>query len=399
MGACAVAEARGRLGLRRHRHGRHQLRGVPDQGAARRGFAASGTGSTATSSACRWSTCTRSAPAAARSPYVQAGALHVGPESAKADPGPICYGRGGTQPDGDRRQPRARLPQPRGVLRRRVQAHDPGRARGDPRADREAARPRRGRGGLRHLPDREREHGERDPPRLVRGAASTRATSAWSCTAATARCTPACRPTSSASASCWCRRPRRPSPRSGLLLADYVVDTQRSYITPVGPRAGGPHQRAVRRDGGARRARAASRRALARRPRLPPLREPLLSGPDLRHGGARRLPRGRPHGARGARAHGRGVPRSARGAARLRGARRGARDPRRARADDRPDREAEPARVPARRHAHRAARCARGGRPSSAGASRTRPSTTARRSGTATASRGRRSSRSASRRS
>jgi N-methylhydantoinase A len=30
--------------------------------------------------------------------YVEAGALHVGPESAKADPGPICYGRGGERP-------------------------------------------------------------------------------------------------------------------------------------------------------------------------------------------------------------------------------------------------------------------------------------------------------------
>ncbi len=29
---------------------------------------------------------------------VQAGALTVGPRSAKADPGPICYGRGGTEP-------------------------------------------------------------------------------------------------------------------------------------------------------------------------------------------------------------------------------------------------------------------------------------------------------------
>jgi N-methylhydantoinase A len=29
---------------------------------------------------------------------VEAGALKVGPESAKADPGPICYGRGGTRP-------------------------------------------------------------------------------------------------------------------------------------------------------------------------------------------------------------------------------------------------------------------------------------------------------------
>ncbi|MCA9510315.1 MAG: hydantoinase/oxoprolinase family protein, partial [Myxococcales bacterium] len=30
--------------------------------------------------------------------YVEAGALKVGPRSAKADPGPICYGRGGTEP-------------------------------------------------------------------------------------------------------------------------------------------------------------------------------------------------------------------------------------------------------------------------------------------------------------
>jgi N-methylhydantoinase A len=29
---------------------------------------------------------------------VEAGALRVGPESAKADPGPICYGRGGSEP-------------------------------------------------------------------------------------------------------------------------------------------------------------------------------------------------------------------------------------------------------------------------------------------------------------
>jgi len=30
--------------------------------------------------------------------HVEAGALRVGPESAKAEPGPICYGRGGTRP-------------------------------------------------------------------------------------------------------------------------------------------------------------------------------------------------------------------------------------------------------------------------------------------------------------
>ncbi len=69
---------------------------------------------------------------------VQAGALRVGPESAKADPGPICYGRGGVLAHGDRREPRARLPQPRVSLWRRVQAAIAGRARGDPRADRQA---------------------------------------------------------------------------------------------------------------------------------------------------------------------------------------------------------------------------------------------------------------------
>ena len=35
------------------------------------------------------------------------GSLRVGPQSAGADPGPACYGRGGDQADGDRRQPRA----------------------------------------------------------------------------------------------------------------------------------------------------------------------------------------------------------------------------------------------------------------------------------------------------
>ena len=30
--------------------------------------------------------------------YAEAGGLRVGPESAGADPGPACYGRGGTQP-------------------------------------------------------------------------------------------------------------------------------------------------------------------------------------------------------------------------------------------------------------------------------------------------------------
>ena len=38
--------------------------------------------------------------------YAEAGGLRVGPESAGADPGPACYGRGGTTADRHRREPR-----------------------------------------------------------------------------------------------------------------------------------------------------------------------------------------------------------------------------------------------------------------------------------------------------
>ena len=54
--------------------------------------------SAATRRWCRWSTSTRSAPAAARSPTSTRRRLRVGPQSAGADPGPACYGRGGTEP-------------------------------------------------------------------------------------------------------------------------------------------------------------------------------------------------------------------------------------------------------------------------------------------------------------
>ena len=105
----------------------------------------------ATCSRCRRSTSPRSAPAAARSPAIDAGGLlRVGPESAGADPGPACYGRGGDRPDRHRRQRRARLSQP-GVARRRLlEARRP-----SPRApsrdiDRRAARAVGARGGARH---------------------------------------------------------------------------------------------------------------------------------------------------------------------------------------------------------------------------------------------------------
>ena len=47
------------------------------------------------------------------------GALHVGPQSAGAEPGPVCYGLGGTRAHRDRREPRARPPRRRPLPRRR----------------------------------------------------------------------------------------------------------------------------------------------------------------------------------------------------------------------------------------------------------------------------------------
>ena len=46
-------------------------------------------------------------------------ALRVGPQSAGADPGPAAYGKGGTEPDGHRREYRARLPAGDAETRRR----------------------------------------------------------------------------------------------------------------------------------------------------------------------------------------------------------------------------------------------------------------------------------------
>ena len=59
------------------------------------------------------------------------GAFRVGPRSAGAEPGPAAYGRGGTDADRDRRQPRARPPRERELPRRRDEAR-PRRRRGGP---------------------------------------------------------------------------------------------------------------------------------------------------------------------------------------------------------------------------------------------------------------------------
>ena len=59
----------------------------------------SSSSSTRCRSACRWSTCTPSAPAAARSPRSTPPACCAsGPRAPARSPGPICYGRGGSEP-------------------------------------------------------------------------------------------------------------------------------------------------------------------------------------------------------------------------------------------------------------------------------------------------------------
>ena len=91
-----IAAALGRAQPHPLRHGRHQHRHLADRGRrARAGGRARAWPATASRSTA--STSSASAPAAARSPAsIAGGILHVGPQSAGAEPGPACYGRGGT---------------------------------------------------------------------------------------------------------------------------------------------------------------------------------------------------------------------------------------------------------------------------------------------------------------
>ena len=90
-----------------------------------------------------------------------AGMLRVGPESAGARPGPICYGRGGTEPTiTDANLVLGRLNPDRllGVDHPVTLDHVRGAHRGE---GRQAARPRRRGGGRRHPAHRQRPHGGR----------------------------------------------------------------------------------------------------------------------------------------------------------------------------------------------------------------------------------------------
>jgi N-methylhydantoinase A len=84
----------------------------------------------------------------------QSGMLQVGPESAGAAPGPICYGHGGLEPAKAARGGAA------GAARRR-QRHHPGK-------DRQAAGPRRNRGCSGDPAHRQRQNGGCDPHGIAR---------------------------------------------------------------------------------------------------------------------------------------------------------------------------------------------------------------------------------------
>ena len=94
------------------------------------------------------------------------GLLRVGPQSAGADPGPVCYRRGGTEPTvTDANVVLGRL-NPSYFLGGEIGLDVEGARARDRGALREAARPRRHRGGERDRRDRERGDGQRAPPDL-----------------------------------------------------------------------------------------------------------------------------------------------------------------------------------------------------------------------------------------
>ena len=153
----------GRTGARA-RHGRNELRRLPDPRRRAALLVATSSSSSASRSACRASRRGRSARAAARSDgSTPAASSRSGPQSAGAVPGPACYGRGGEEATITDAEPRARPARSRASSSAgssRSTGRSPRRARrlGD------AARPR-ARDRLGHGAGLQREHGERDPHR------------------------------------------------------------------------------------------------------------------------------------------------------------------------------------------------------------------------------------------
>ena len=142
------------------------------------------------------------------------GLIQVGPESAGANPGPICYGRGGTEPtitDANlllgRLDPKRLLAVDAPVTVEHVRAIFAERIG-------KAGRARRDRRGRRGAAARQHEDGRRDPHGLGERAATIRAISRCSPSAARGRCMRRRWRANSACRRCWCRRGRASPMRS-----------------------------------------------------------------------------------------------------------------------------------------------------------------------------------------
>ena len=85
---------------------------------------------------------------------VEVGALHVGPESAGAQPGPVCYGQGGEEPTITDANPHPRTARRRPLPRRRDAARSRSSKARARHQGRQAARPRSDAGRRRHPADR-----------------------------------------------------------------------------------------------------------------------------------------------------------------------------------------------------------------------------------------------------
>ena len=185
-----------------------------------------------------------------------------------AQPGPVCYGRGGTEPTVTDANLVLGYLNPDYFCGGELQLDVEGvHAAIDERSrSRSASAMRRGR--RRHLPlvnanmanaiRRVSADARRRPARAAR----------WSPSAATAPCTPACRRPSSASGASSCRSCRRRSPRSGCCSPTTSSTSMRSYITPVGQVGSGARERLFARDGARRRAAALGARQRPPRARL-----------------------------------------------------------------------------------------------------------------------------------
>ena len=281
------------------RHGRHEHRRRAGASAARRRRRPSRS-SPACRSSCRWSTSTRSAPAAARSPGPTPAARCASGRARRApSPGPAAYGRGGEEPTVTDANlflgylARRRRAGRRGDAAARAAPRRRWRALGERARARRAARPRsascawptpRWCRALRVISRRARPRPARVRARRVRRRR--------------AGCTPARWPRSSACATVLV--PRAGGVLSALGLA--ISDVRRDYVAPAARRRSTSSTATA-----SRRPSPSWRRRRARRPRrarAAPARRPALPPPvvraDRRGRRPRRARRALPRGARAA---------------------------------------------------------------------------------------------------